>query len=447
MRKGLLAAIVVTVAALALQGVLLWLYHQPNPRVACGDEVMYYKAAGKLVAGDPEWRPELLWPSFYPRLLALVMEVTGRGLSALWTIQVAQILLLGGCAVLLFDLTRRLTGSRVAAWVASGWTALFPPLAAYAHFLWPEIPHLFVFLGALWLLQARWKSDGFCFLAGVALGLALLLKLLLLPFVPLMLAALILGSPRRRAIRSTVIVALALGITVAPVVHSNYRRFEAPIIADSISFNLWVGLQDNARRDHEERIAHRAYQDFQASGTSFEQRNTATWKRVFDLVAERGPVDVFRSQLGRQYFRLFDKDSNLTIQLPGGRREAEGCGYLGRSPTLTAALSSVSYGLYALLLVTAPLGYTVARVREKKWMKMLLLFFAYNLVIFLWLHVKSRYRIQLLPVFFIGSGCAVDWVLLRLQGDDVELPSALQFLAAGGAAAVMLFLAFAGPWI
>jgi len=78
---------------------------------------------------------------------------------------------------------------------------------------------------------------------------------------------------------------------------------------------------------------------------------------------------------------------------------------------------------------------------------MLLLFFAYNLIIFLWLHVKSRYRIQLLPVFFIGSGCAVDWVLSRLQGDDVELPNRLQLLAAGGAATLMLYLGFAGPWL
>ncbi len=80
-------------------------------------------------------------------------------------------------------------------------------------------------------------------------------------------------------------------------------------------------------------------------------------------------------------------------------------------------------------------------------MRMLLSFFAYNLVIFLLVHVKSRYRIQFLPVFFIGSGCAVGWMLSRLQGDDVELPTTLQYLAAGGAATVLLFLAFAGPWL
>jgi hypothetical protein len=80
-------------------------------------------------------------------------------------------------------------------------------------------------------------------------------------------------------------------------------------------------------------------------------------------------------------------------------------------------------------------------------MRILLYFILYNLFIFLWLHVKSRYRVQLLPVFFIYSGCAVGWVLSRFRGDDVKLPTKLQYLAAGSAAALMLFLAFAGPWL
>jgi len=192
------------------------------------------------------------------------------------------------------------------------------------------------------------------------------------------------------------------------------------------------------------RLPRRAQPD---RGARIAARTSVLWKRTFDFLAERNPIEVLGSQLGRQYFRLFDKDSFLTVQLPGGREEVAGCGYRERPPALGTLVSSVSYGLYTLLLMTFPLGYTVVRVRNSKWMRIFLLFFAYNLVIFLLVHVKSRYRIQFLPVFFIGSGCAVGWVLSRLQGDDIELPTALQYLAAGGAAAVMLFLAFAGPWL
>lgn len=241
--------------------------------------------------------------------------------------------------------------------------------------------------------------------------------------------------------------AVAIVLSVAPAVHSNYRSSGVPVIADSISFNLWVGLEDTARRDFDDSIVGLAYQDFQASGESFSERNKATWKRVFNHLAERNPSDVLFSQLGRQYFRLFDKDSFLTVQLPGGAAEAEGCGYRQQVPAVSTVVQSVSYGLYALLMMTVPLGFTVLKARDSKWMRVILLYFAYNLIIFLLVHVKSRYRIQFLPVFFVASGCAADWVLSRLQGESVELPTAKRWVIAGAATALSLFLAFAGSWL
>jgi hypothetical protein len=70
---------------------------------------------------------------------------------------------------------------------------------------------------------------------------------------------------------------------------------------------------------------------------------------------------------------------------------------------------------------------------------------AYNLAVFLWLHVKTRYRIQMLPVFFIGCGCAVDWLRLRLGGGDPPPPSTAAWVAAVVLALLLEFLAFAGP--
>ena len=46
---------------------LLWLYWLPTPKVLWGDENTYWQSARALLAGDPSWRPEPLWPDGYPR--------------------------------------------------------------------------------------------------------------------------------------------------------------------------------------------------------------------------------------------------------------------------------------------------------------------------------------------------------------------------------------------
>jgi hypothetical protein len=97
-----------------------------------------------------------------------------------------------------------------------------------------------------------------------------------------------------------------------------------------------------------------------------------------------------------------------------------------------------------VVLALAPIGLALWRFRDRRWLRVLLVFVLYNLAIFLWLHVKSRYRVQLLPVAFLGVGCAVAWLQARLNGDPEAAGVAhWRWLVAAIVAVLLELLAFA----
>jgi len=440
--RRVLAAVGVAVAL--VHGALWWLYYRPVPKALWGDEFAYLRSAKLLLAGDPAWWPDPLWPPLYPRLLAGIMAVGGPAL--VW-VQVVQTGLLAAAAVLLYDLVRRLSGSQLAAAVAAALTLGFPPLVAYAHYLWPEVLHLFLLLAVLWLLAARGDRAPWCGVAGVAAGLALLTKSLLGPFLPVLLVAAFARRPAGRSLARALVFLAALAATVAPAVLEQHRRTGRVMIADSSAFNLWVGLNDRSRTDFEIDVVTGLFRDYQASAASFDERDRILRRQIRAFIDSHSWAGLVRDHLGRQYFRLFDKDCYLTNQLPGGAAvERYAAGYLRADPRIAGAVRLASYSLYGLLLVAAPLGLTLWRFRDRRWLVALLLFVAYNLAIFFWLHVKSRYRIQLLPVAFLGAGCAVAWLDARLGRDPAAAGAARwQWAAAIVAAALLELLAFGRP--
>ena len=127
--------------------------------------------------------PSTIWPPLQPLLLAAIYAIFGVHLLAA---QLVQTVLFGGCAALLRDLWRRIGGSVAAANTAAALFLLNPATAAYAHWLWPEIPHLFLMLAVFWLLSRPLSRLG-SFVAGACVGLALLAKSLLAAFWPLFL--------------------------------------------------------------------------------------------------------------------------------------------------------------------------------------------------------------------------------------------------------------------
>jgi len=414
---------------------LWWLDRYPSARVLWGDEKTYVRAAAELLAGDRGWWTEPLWPPLYPQFVAGVVRLGGGSLTA---VVLVQSVLLAATAAVLFDLTRRLTGSRAAGVAVAASTLGYPPLAAFSHYLWPEILHLFLFVALLWILVARIRRPVWCAFAGVVLGLALLSKSLLLPFAPVLVLVAVWGSSPRRAVRTIALVFGMAVVTVSPVVVGNALRTGSPAIANSATFNLWVGLNDVGRESFQHDVVWPEFQHWKASADTNTERNRILRSRIRELVRDRGLPGVLRNQISKQYFRLFDAGCYLTDQLPGGAAcEQAGAGYLGLGRGVGRTVAVIAIASLLLLYIAAPTGLLVGVCRDRKWVRTLVVFLAYNLALFFWLHVKTRYRIQMLPAAFVGVGCLVAW----LEAGCRPRPSGLRAAAAGSVVGLLIWLA------
>jgi len=429
----------VSLLALALQAALLWLDWRPQPRPLWGDEIMYWAAAGQVRAGQaPDLH--LLWPPLYPYFLA---ELTPYGTGRLLA-QLVQIALLAASALCLRGVGRALFPRKAVGDIAAALLLLDPQVAAFTTFLWPELLHLALFLFAWWVLAARAGRWPWLAAAGVSLGLALLTKSLLGPFVPVLLAPLLLtGTPRHRLLRPALVVG-ALVLTLLPTLVAHRAAYGVASVADSSLFNAWVGLNDRARRSFVDEIVGDELHVYLESAPDPSAREAVLRTKIARLVAERGVWPLLRAQLGRQYFRLFHHDSFFTEQLPGGGITVQGYGYVTPPAWLAAVLRTWGSALYACVLVAAALALAVRPAMEpgrRAWLAVALLFVAYNLALFLVLHVMSRYRVQFLPVLDLLAGATVAW-LWGSRPRPGSPPAA--WIAGGGLAAALLFLAFGG---
>jgi 4-amino-4-deoxy-L-arabinose transferase-like glycosyltransferase len=420
---------------------LLWIYWSPQPKALLGDEIRYRAWADEILSGrDPE--PDLLWPLLYPRFLALVL---GSPEGSILRVQVVQTTLLLFVAFVLRDLVRRLTDRPLAADAAAWLVLAYPPLVAFAHYLWPEVLHLALFLAAFWILVARPTSLAWMPAAGVLLGFALLTKSLLGPFLPVLLWPILRdGSWPRRLARAALLFA-CLGATVLPTMASNRARTGRLVIADSSRFNLWVGLNDRSRKSLVDDRVGDEYATYRNSAATAAERDAILSARTAALLRERGILATLRGQLGKQYFRLFDKDSYLTDQLPDGPMGRTEAGYHGTPAGVVLLVRAVSYALYALVLIGFAFGLALCPRRGRPALWVVLGFLGYNLATFLLLHVKSRYQVQFLPFVFLYAGCAWDRVRRPEQGDAA--PSRLTWSLAMVGAVLLLFLAFGGAWL
>lgn len=435
---------------LVVHGTLFWISSKPQERRLVGDESRYMRDALEIAAGG-DWQPNPLWPILYPHFLAGVFAA-GGGLVA---VQVIQTLLLLGIAVLLGNLTCHLTSSSDAGWVAGGLVLVYPPLVAFAHYLWPEVLHLFLFLAALWILVRRSRQGVWLVAAGFLLGLAVLTKSLLWPFLPALLLPLALeGTWRLRAARVGLVV-LGFTCVVSPVTRV-YRPHGVSFVSSSV-FNVWVGLNDRSRKNFVDPIVAKELKSFEQSAPDFRQRNRITMEKIQRFVEVRGVWEVFRAQLRRQPYRLFDKDSFLTDQLPGEEKARQLRGYAGPSPGLARALRWSSYVLYTAILLLAMVGMCVCPPRGRRWLWIILAFLVYNLVLFLVLHIKSRYRVPMLPFLFLYAGYAVVWLRERLrerlrqfsQGEEIRRWNILprRWLAAALATGCLMVWAWGNTFI
>ncbi len=444
-RAGRLCAWIWVVSANAL---LLWIYFWPETKVPLGDEGSYWQVAERIARGQPAELP-LLWPPLYPNFLAACIGLAHvLGGDPLWWVQAFQLALLAAVGAIARDLCIRLIGVEAGGERIGNWTALgvigFPPLIAFAHYARPEILHLGWFALALWILAARPASMRWAAVFGAVLGLALLTKSLLGPFLPVLLAPYALNGARKDRVMRTSVAIAALVTIVVPTMLDNAERSGSFTIAGSSWFNLWVGLNDVSRRSLRQPVVGREYRIFEASAATFEQRNQILRDKIVRRIQERGVWTLVLERLSRQYFRLFDADSYLTDQLPGGFVAARGGGYTGIPHWAGVWIRVICFALYAAVLIGFAAGITLCPPAGRRWMWIVLAFLGYNLVIFLVLHVKSRFRVQFLPCLFFYGACALnEW---QRRGEipgrtDTRWRLRIAAATAGG----LLFLAFGGP--
>lgn len=443
-RRRLGAAVAFVLLFAASQALLGWAYWGIAPKRLIGDETTYQNWALSILDGGA-WMPGTIWPPLQPLWMAALYALGG---VHLWLVQLAQSLLFLGCAALLRDLWRRLGGSVAAANAAAALFLLHPGIAGFAQWLWPEIPHLFLLLAALCLL-ARAPRAWAAAVAGACVGLAMLAKSLLSAFWPLFLIAFVQRKRPWLAWRAVLVFVLALGAVTAPALLHGWRETGRPMIADSSVYNLWVGLTDRWRSDYIEDMGGATLPAFLASAPTPHERNAVYLDKVRALVAQRGVVGTIGDQLGRQYFRLFSAKTALVSQLPG----ASCAGHLSvyaTAPWLARVLTFANDALHALILAAAAFGLACWRRRPDRLALIVGLFLAYQLALFLPLHVKARFLLPMLPILcgFAGSFLAALGARRRVNAPVDAIAFTPARLVAGAALAMLLlFLAFGGPWL
>jgi 4-amino-4-deoxy-L-arabinose transferase-like glycosyltransferase len=442
-RARLKAATIVAAALfVAGQGLLWFAYYGNGAKRLIGDEAAYQQFALDILGGG-SWMPSTIWPPLQPLFLAAIYSIAGVHVVA---VQLVQTLLFVGCAVLLRAIWRRVDGSVRAANAAAALFLLNPANAAYADWLWPEVPHLFLVLLVFWLLLERPGSRIAAAAAGVCTGLALLAKSLLAAFWPLFLIAFFRsGRPRFRTVPAALFVAGIL-IATAPALWHGWREFGRPMIADSSIYNLWVGLTDRWRADYVEDMGGATLAEFLASGATPEQRNAVYLRKVDDLVAERGIAHIAADQVGRQYFRLFSAKTPLVSQLPGPACAGHLSVYPA-SPAVSRTLTIANDFFHALMLAGCAFGIACWRRRPGFAFWLIAAYLAYQLALIGVLHVKARFLFPMIPFLCAFAGTFYAGLRARVAGSDVEgLAFTAPRLALGAIfAALLLVLAFAGP--
>lgn len=432
-------------AAAAVHVILLALYYLPESKASLGDERMYLQAAVK-VAETGQSDLGSLWPPAYAWFLAPLVTL-GRG--AVWAVQLAQT----GLLILVASFVRRLVREELDdAWAAdlAGFLVVaYPPLVAFAHYLWPEVLHLALMLGAVtWLLYGRGgliRAVG----GGLLLALGLQAKVLLLPFLLPLAAGLWLRWPPRRRLPWLAALLAAVGIGVLPTLLAQQRDFGRPMLANSGLFNLWVGLNDVSTSDFRNAVVVEEFPRYMQSARTPSRRDRILERKIEHLVRERGLWDTFFRQLRRQYFRLFDRDSFLTQQLAGGAVWERGDGYRSGASLPARLIALLSKASWAGVLLFAAGGIAWFPYRRRPFGWWVLGFLLAQCGLFLLLHVKTRYRVQMLPglFFFAAHGAArvrEGWQRSRTEG-RLDWPVRPWRSGVGlGLAGLLLFLAFGG---
>ncbi len=157
---------------------------------------------------------------------------------------------------------------------------------------------------------------------------------------------------------------------MAPTLWRNQAATGRLVIADSSTFNLWVGLNDIVAAEPRrlDRLAGAAGLARQRARPS-PNATPCCARASAPFMPSRASSEPSARQLGKQYFRLFEKDSYLTDQLPHGSLAPAGQGYHGMASWLAGLLRGLAWSSHLLVLALAGLGLALAPApgRSRPW--------------------------------------------------------------------------------
>jgi 4-amino-4-deoxy-L-arabinose transferase-like glycosyltransferase len=243
---------VVSIGLLALAGRLLYLalasVLDPTGSFFADDSSRYDAMARGLLAGIGyrwEGHPTAFDDPGYPVFLAALYGTVG---SAVPTIGVMQAFL-GGLTAALIAWTGWRLGGMGAGWAAGGLAAVYPHLVFWTPYVLSETLFVAVLVVALWaLVEAQVREHlGWFVAAGVTIGLGVVTRSVLVPFVPIAAAcAWWLARGRRRWAHGAAVVAGAL-IVLLPWTVRNYVQVGIPTpVATKSILVAWQGNSPGA---------------------------------------------------------------------------------------------------------------------------------------------------------------------------------------------------------
>lgn len=431
--------LLVFIAFFLLQQIALYWLYWGGGKTLLGDEASYLNWARGLAGLAPPIVDAGWWPPLQAWLIAAMLRLFGENLLPIQLLQTAFLI---GAAALLRAIWRDVDGRVRAANAAAALLLLNPSTMAYAQWLWPEPLHLLLLLAALRLVQrltTAWRGVA----AGLALGGALLAKSLLSLFWP----ALLIVQGWRWNWRASAALLLGVAAVIAVPLWNGWKLTGKPMIADSSAFNLVGGLEDRWRSDYvADSVAPLAGEYFSLPGGAA-QRNALFMARAEGIVRERGLLQTLSQQLQKQYFRLFSSKTLLLSQLPGPACSGHVGTYRAVPPLLGQGLAMLSDIFHVSILA----GFALGLVFWRRWRDVLVwwigLFFAYQLGLYLLLHVKARFLLPMMPFLCAFAGSALVSLRRNEPGAAVVFGGTWRWLLASLLAALLLGLALLGPWL
>jgi hypothetical protein len=274
------------------------------------------------------------------------------------------------------------------------------------------------------------------------LALCLQTKALLLPLLPVLAIGLLISWPTDRRLLAGICLGLSVLAGVGPTLVARHRDLDRVMLADSGWFNAWVGLNEVSRTEFQDPVLVEEYSRYRQSARSSSRRAAVAREKIADLLRQRGLAETVRRQLCRQYFRLFHHESFLTHQLPGGVVHARGGGYRSTAALPAGLLRGVSFGAWAALLAMAAFGLASFPWSQRPVGWWVVGFLGLQCALFLVLHVKTRYRVQMLPALIFFAVYAAGWWRAR-WGEPTDARRPGRWAAGSALAALLLYLAFA----